>query len=208
MTLFLLVWACAAPPSPASQSPTSQSPSSPSSNLPTRAEPALPPCPDSRAPAAPWRLAKPSDLSLGAIEAVTPPDGAPPGCGLVTQVDLDGDGALDIAQLEIHTTDGAVRLHVVTQDTEIIVATWPTLTEAGAARVGTWITPKPPGAPAPRDYLPRADAERLGPVGAVEVCEPPGGPEAILSTPAELWCYCSRWLWLTPEGVQSALTCD
>ena len=168
-------------------------------------------CPAGEAPEAPWQIARVDDLLTDTEQWVFGERRPLPNCSAVALVDLDGDGNVDWAQLEIDPMERSARLRFFRRSPEVTrvwtARTWPALSE-GSGSLTTWLFVKPPGESVMREYMDSSQREALSQRGAVEVCEPPGGPEAVLTALADQRCYCSTWLWLEEGEVESTTVCD
>jgi hypothetical protein len=168
-------------------------------------------CLSGESPEAPWQIARMDDLLSDTEEWIFSRT-RPPDCPAVLMMDLDGDGVTDLAQLEVSRAERRARLRFLRGEgggeyEALTVRTWPALSK-GSGSLATWFFPKPAGQPVMRDYLEPSQREPLAQRGAIEVCEPPGGPEAVLTEAADLRCYCSTWLWIEGDSVGSTTVCD
>ena len=168
-------------------------------------------CLSGQPPEAPWQIARLDDLLSDTDEWIFSRT-RPPDCPAVLSMDLDGDGVMDLAQLEVNRAERRARLRFLRareggEYQAQTVRTWPALSK-GSGSLATWFFPKPAGEAVMRDYLDPSQREPLAQRGAIEVCEPPGGPEAVLTEAADLRCYCSTWLWLEGDTVGSTTVCD
>ncbi len=154
-----------------------------------------------------WRPATRADLATGTQQAVGGPSATDVAGGTAVQVDLDGDGTVDIARLEVDT-HGKVRLRFLARGLDLTPVQWPALHHDAGGLVATWLRAKRPGEAVLRDHLDPSAAAELTATGAVEVCEPPDGPATVVSAPSDQRCYCSTWWWLRDGQAKSTTVCD
>ena len=200
--------AVSTPPVPAPAPPVPAPPASEPTPPAARTPPEVRACAQGIAPKPPWRVAAAADLAPGMVEAVTGPGAPPPSCPTVVAVDLDGDGRDDIAQLEVEQRVVRLRLVLTGSGQARSVRVWPALPEELGGPVATWLFSKPPGERVYREWLDPEVRDVLARRGAVKVCEPPGGPDAVPTAPADQWCYCSSWMWIDDGAVQMTTVCD
>lgn len=150
-------------------------------------------------PAAPWRVATPADFhpvvaQLGFDE---------PPCG-VAQIDLDRDGRLDEARLEVNASDGRVRLQLTLAARPTAPLAGPPVGQASAGtptRVMTRIWPRP-AADLLRDYASPEMKRAAAAHNALVVCQDPNAeqaPNGVIGPDDSLNCYCEDMLVWTGE---------